>query len=395
MENSALLLAIVHNAIDGIITLDENGAIESINPSACSLFGYSQEELIGSNITILLPYKDRGDFVKALQDYESTNGLFNFGIGNSIIGVTKKGYQFPFQLGISEVHYTDRRIYAAFIHDLTVQKVAEEGLKNYASHLEELVEDRTKTLHETITALEKTKERISVSLEKEKELSKLKNRFLSMASHEFRTPLSTVQLSASLIEKYAEPFSSAAIGKHVLKIENAVSSLTAILTDFLYMEQLETGTVKAKPTWFDLQELATEITEEMQVLIKGNQKIQYTQRGASTPIFLDYNLLKNTIINLLSNAIKYAGEMGDIVFTTEINSSYCIIQITDHGIGIPKEDQKHVFEPFFRANNTGNIPGTGIGLNLVKRYVTLMNGTIDFASTTNSGTVFTLTFQLC
>jgi two-component system, LuxR family, sensor kinase FixL len=394
MENAALLHALVNNAIDGIITIDDAGTIESINPSACILFAYSQEELIGKNISILMPSPDREAHDHYLQHYKTSGEAHIIGIGRELIGRTKDGYQFPFKLGVSEVKYAGRKIYAGFIHDLTQQKADEIRLKNYAAHLEELVEDRTKTLNDTIKALERSKEKVSASLEKEKELSKLKNRFLSMASHEFRTPLSTVQLSASLIEKYAEPFASAPIHKHVLKIENAVASLTAILTDFLYMEQLETGTVKAAPTWFDLTALAAEITEEMQLLIKGGQKILFTHNGKQTQIYLDQNLLKNTIINLITNAIKYSGESCCIEFITEINDTQCIIRVTDNGIGIPEEDQQHLFEPFFRAHNTGSIPGTGIGLNIVKRYISLMNGKIDFTSNAQDGTVFTLTFLI-
>lgn len=394
MENAALLHALVDNAIDGIITIDDTGIIESINPSACILFDYSEQELIGKNISVLMPSPDREAHDHYLQHYKMTGEAHIIGIGRELIGRTKVGYQFPFMLGVSEVKYAGRKIYAGFIHDLTHQKADEERLKNYAAHLEELVEDRTKTLNDAIKALEKSKEKISASLDKEKELSKLKNRFLSMASHEFRTPLSTIQLSASLIEKYAEPFACAPIHKHVLKIENAVASLTAILNDFLYLEQSEMGKINANPTWFDLIELATEITEEMQLLIKGEQKILFSHTGTQTQIYLDQNLLKNSIINLITNAIKYSGETCCIEFTTEINATHCIICVTDNGIGIPAEDQQHLFEPFFRAHNTGNIPGTGIGLNIVTRYISLMNGKIDFTSDSDKGTVFTLTFIL-
>ena len=394
MENAALLYALVDNAIDGIITIDDTGIIESINPSACVLFAYSQEELIGKNISVLMPSPNKEAHDNYLQHYKKTGEAHIIGIGRELIGQTKEGYQFPFKLGVSEVKYAGRKIYAGFIHDLTQQKADEVRLKNYAAHLEELVEDRTKTLNDTIKALEKSKEKVSVSLEKERELSKLKNRFLSMASHEFRTPLSTVQLSASLIEKYAEPFASAPIHKHVLKIENAVASLTAILNDFLFLEQSEMGSIKANPTWFDITELATEITEEMQLLIKGEQKILFAHTGTQTQIYLDQNLLKNSIINLVTNAIKYSGDTCCIEFTTEINATHCIICVTDNGIGIPKEDQQHLFEPFFRAHNTGNIPGTGIGLNIVSRYISLMSGKIDFTSDADKGTIFTLTFLL-
>ena len=157
MENAALLHALVHNAIDGIITIDDLGTIESINPSACILFGYSEQEVLGNNISLLMPSPDREAHDHYLEHYKTKGEAHIIGIGRELIGRTKEGYQFPFKLGVSEVKYAGRRIYAGFIHDLTQQRKDEERLKNYASHLEELVEQRTKTLNDTIKALEKSK----------------------------------------------------------------------------------------------------------------------------------------------------------------------------------------------------------------------------------------------
>lgn len=394
MEKYALLDALVFNALDGIITIDEYGIIESINPSACKLFAYSEEEILGNNISMLMPSSNRESHDYHLQHYKKTGETHIVGIGRELIGRTKDGYQFPFKLGVSEVKYLGRKIYAGFIHDLSQQKKDEERLKNYAYHLEELVEQRTKNLNDTIKALEKSREKVSATLEKEKILGKLKNRFLSMASHEFRTPLSTAHLSASLIEKYAEPLENTNIIKHAGKIINAVTNLTTILNDFLHIEQLEIGKVKAKASCFDLVQLAEEITEEMQLLAKDDQQIHFTHYGSQQLITLDQNLIKNSIINLITNAIKYSDERSYIDFTTEINDTHCVISVKDEGIGIPEEDQLHLFEPFFRAHNTGNIPGTGLGLNIVARYIALMNGTVSYVSTINEGTLFKLTFSM-
>src|SRR6185503_8624211 len=232
-----------------------------------------------------------------------------------------------------------------------------------------------------------------LSLEKEKELGQLKSRFVSMASHEFRTPLSAIQLSASLVEKYAQPFDNPNIAKHVKKIKNAVGNLTTILNDFLSLEKLEAGKVEPAFESFDLVKLSEEITEEMQMVAKENQNIIYQHTGTAGNVSLDANLLKNCILNLVSNAIKYSGENTFIEFNTELTDQECIVTVKDNGIGIPDTDQKHLFEAFFRAHNTGNIPGTGLGLNIVGRYVNLMNGKIDFKSDLNKGTTFILTFS--
>lgn len=394
MKNSELLLAIVQNAIDGIISIDERGIVESINPSACKLFGYVPEEVIGHNISMLMPTPDKLQHDHYLRRYQVTQKPRIIGIGREVTGLRRDGSTFPLRLGVSEVVYQDRTFFVGFIHDLTQQKEVEERLKDYAIHLEELVEIRTQSLNENIRALEIAKEQISSTLETEKELGKLKSMFISMASHEFRTPLSTIQLSASLIEKYAEPSGITGIGKHVAKISNSVLGLNAILNNFLQMEKLDSDKVEITISNFDIREFSKEITEEMQLLVKSNQTIKYKHIGSDEKISLDKNLIKNCIVNLITNAIKYSGDESIIEFTTEIDSENCIFKIKDNGIGIPKEDQKHLFKAFFRAHNTGKIPGTGLGLNIVSRYVTLLNGTISFESNTDHGTVFLLTFPL-
>jgi len=394
MENAALLKAIIENAIDGIITINENGIVESINPAATRLFMYSPEEVIGNNVSMLMPQPYRAEHDEYIHRYQRTGVPHIIGIGREVIGLRKDGSRFPFRLAVSDVPFTGRKIYAGFIHDLSREKEAEEKLKDYTGQLEELVEQRTQSLKESVKALEFAKEEVSLSLEKEKELGQLKSRFVSMASHEFRTPLSAIQLSASLIDKYTESFKNPNVGKHVDKIKQAISNLTTILNDFLSLEKLEAGKVEPSFSNFDVVKLSEEITEEMQMVAKQNQNIIYQHTGAKSIVNLDQNLLKNCIFNLISNAIKYSGENTFIEFNTEINESQCIISVKDNGIGIPAADQKYMFEAFFRAHNTGNIPGTGLGLNIVARYVKLMNGQVQFKSVANQGTSFTILFSL-
>lgn len=392
MENAALLNAIIQNAIDGIITINDRGIIETINPAACALFQRTPDEVIGKNVSVLMPqpYKEQHDGY--IHRYQQTHEPHIIGIGREVTGLKKDGSVFPFRLGVSEVQYSGRKIFTGFIHDLSREKEAEDKLKDYALQLEELVEERTLSLKKSLSELQKAKEEVSQSLEKEKELGQLKSRFVSMASHEFRTPLSSIQLSAVLIEKYSQQFSNANIEKHIGKIKNAVNNLTSILNDFLSLEKLEAGKVEPVYTSFDILKFAEEITEEMQLIAKQNQHIIYQHTGTFSMVNLDQSLLRNCITNLVSNAIKYSGENTFIEFNTEINDNSLIVVIKDNGIGIPDEDQKHLFEAFFRAHNTGSIPGTGLGLNIVTRYARLMNGVIKFESKVNEGTSFTLTF---
>lgn len=394
MESGQLLKAIIENAIEGIITIDKHGIIESINPSALGLFGYDADEVIGKNINYLMPEPYKAAHDGYLHNYQTTHVKKIIGIGREVKGLKKDGSTFPFRLSVSEVNFKNRKIFTGFVHDLTLQKQAEDRLLNYTEELEEKVNTRTQDLIKLISEIEETKEHLSKSLEKEKELGQLKSRFVSMASHEFRTPLSSVLLSASLIDKYALKQETESIQKHVRRIKGSVELLTNILNDFLSLERLETGQTLVEVKEINLVNFSEDIIEEMRPITKQNQTIVYQHTGNTDAVKLDPSLLKSVLINLISNSIKYSGENTFIEFNTEISANKCIIEVKDNGIGIPVGEQKYLLEPFFRANNTGKIPGTGLGLNIAKRYVTLMHGQISWISKENDSTTFTLTFNL-
>ncbi|GAA3951270.1 PAS domain S-box protein [Pedobacter ginsengiterrae] len=392
MERAKLLSAIIENAIDGIITIDDKGIIEHVNPAALKLFGFEIKELVGKNVSALMPQPDKERHDGYIKNYDNTGQKRIIGIGREVIGQRKDGSTFPFRLGVSEVKFSDRKIYTGFIHDLSKHKEDEARIKSYTEELEDKIRDRTRDLVKLVAELESAKEHVNALFIKEKELNQLKTRFVSMASHEFRTPLSSIQLSATLIDKYTPKQDIENIEKHTGKIKNAVGNLTTILNDFLSLEKLEAGKVEVHPTWFSIINFAEEIVEEMQLISKQDQHIIYEHKGISAQVFLDINLLKNSVINLISNAIKYSGENTMIQFNSILKDDELLIEIKDNGIGIPETDLHNLFEPFFRAHNTGSIPGTGLGLNIVKRYVRLMNGNVACESAQNIGTTITLKF---
>jgi len=392
MERAKLLSAIIENAIDGIITIDNKGIIEHVNPAALKLFGFEIKELVGKNVSALMPQPDKERHDGYIKNYDNTGQKRIIGIGREVIGQRKDGSTFPFRLGVSEVKFSDRKIYTGFIHDLSKHKEDEARIKSYTEELEDKIRDRTRDLVKLVAELESAKEHVNALFIKEKELNQLKTRFVSMASHEFRTPLSSIQLSATLIDKYTPKQDIENIEKHTGKIKNAVGNLTTILNDFLSLEKLEAGKVEVHPTWFSIINFAEEIVEEMQLISKQDQHIIYEHKGISAQVFLDINLLKNSVINLISNAIKYSGENTMIQFNSILKDDELLIEIKDNGIGIPETDLHNLFEPFFRAHNTGSIPGTGLGLNIVKRYVRLMNGNVACESAQNIGTTITLKF---
>lgn len=386
MKDQIFFNALIENSIDGIITVNEQGIVESINPSACNLFLYYPHEIIGKSIEMLIPRCN-------ISFKSAAIGKFK-GVDRDVLGKKKDGRVFPFRLGLSEIKFKKRRIFTGFIHDLSCRDAAENKLLQYTQHLEEIVKDRTVSLNETINALTQAKEEISIALDKERKTSHLKSRLLSMASHEFRTPLSTIQLSSSLIQHYAVDAHNNNIENHVHKIKSAICNLTTILDDFLQLEKTESDKVTVSASCFELDFFVEEIIDELQLLAKKKQNIINTHEGTATLVKLDKNLLKNCIINLVSNAIKYSGEETDIEINTSIDTNNINIIVKDNGMGIPTEEQDHLFEAFFRAHNTTNIPGTGLGLHIVSRYVKLMGGTIMCQSKLNEGTIFTIKFPL-
>lgn len=257
-------------------------------------------------------------------------------------------------------------------------KVYAGKLMSYNKELEQKVTERTSELAE--------------ALEHQKELSEMKSRFVSVASHEFRTPLSSILSSISILGKYSEADLQKKKEKHIDRIRSSVKNITHILDDFLSLEKLKHDKTELKTESFDLPELCDEVVDEVFFIKKPGQKINYHHTGTSTVNNLDRKVLRNVITNLLSNAIKFSDENKPIDLLTAVQDGQITIVVKDEGIGISKDESKHVFGIFFRARNAEHIQGTGLGLNIVKRHVEMMGGTIDFKSELGKGSAFTLHF---
>jgi PAS domain S-box-containing protein len=230
---------------------------------------------------------------------------------------------------------------------------------------------------------------IQNALKKEQELNELKSRFISMASHEFRTPLSAILTSAILIGKQNGVGKEQKREKYVAQIEKNVKNLTVILNDFLSLSKLEEGKVAAIPEHFDLVSFSEILVKETTFLgLKNKQTINLTSPDDELIVRLDVKLLSHILNNLLSNASKYSPDGSRIDFNISQKGEKVILQITDQGIGIPEDEYKYLFGRFFRAKNATNIEGTGLGLNIVKQYTELMGGTIGFKSEINKGSTF-------
>ncbi|MDO6801620.1 ATP-binding protein [Wenyingzhuangia sp. 1_MG-2023] len=258
-------------------------------------------------------------------------------------------------------------------YDVTLQKRAEEELFKMNELLENLVIERTLELRE--------------SLDRQKKLIKMKSSFISMASHELRTPLGIILTSANLAEKYTESSQQDKREKHFKRIKSSVRNLVETLNYFLTADKLGHGKVDTTKEQFDFDDYLKDLLKQFEEILKRGQKIKYSFKG-DKEIVSDKKIIRNIIQNLVSNAIKYS--KTDIELNIVVDPKIIKIEVIDHGIGIPKDQQGEMFEKFFRAKNTSNIQGTGLGLNIVKHYLDLLNGHISFTSEENIGTTFTV-----
>lgn len=245
-----------------------------------------------------------------------------------------------------------------------------------------------------ITDRKWAEEEIYKALEKEKELSELKSRFVSMVSHEFRTPLATILSSAELLEYYGHKSTEKEKLDFFHQIRTAIQRMTGLLDDVLTINRAEAGKLEFRPAPLELEKFCRDLVEELQLNAGNKHAISLVSQGQCTNACMDEKLLRHIFTNLLSNAVKYSPQGGTIHFEFACQNEESIFQVKDRGIGIPTEEQQRLFEPFHRAKNVGNIPGTGLGLSIVKRLVDLHEGRIEVASQVGNGTTFTVTLPL-
>jgi PAS domain S-box-containing protein len=393
------LTSLFENATEGIILTDGEGKIVLVNPAAQRMFGYSIDELIGRPIEVLIPERYKPHHKDLREGFYQHPQNRVMGHGRDLNARKKDGADMPVEVSLSFYKRKGELFVIAFIVDITERKKIEnsvlrqqkelekmtDDMRKLNTHLEAKVEERTIILKEALQRLEQSQEELSEALEKEKHLSEIKSRFVSMASHEFRTPLSTVLSSASLLSKYTRAEEQDKRNRHIGKIKSSVKHLNDILEDFLSLGKLDEGKVRATHIEFDLKELITETIEEMRGLLKKNQDVHFEYNGIVS-VYSDKKLVKNILINLLSNASKFSAEEAPIEIKCVVQTDAANISVTDHGIGIPKEDQGHLFSSFFRGANATNIQGTGLGLHIVKRYIDLLGGGVHLQSELNKGT---------
>jgi len=339
----------------------------NVNYGALKNIGYSIEELKNMTPLDLKTHEDKITFRTNIDNLiKKRVEKLEF----ESIHQRKDGTTYPVEVHLQLSKLVEHEVFVAIILDITERK-------NYTKKLERKVEERT--------------EQLKVALSKEKELNKLKTQFLSLVSHEFKTPLSGILTSSTLLEKYKLTEQQDKRDKHIKTISDKVHFLTNILNDFLSLEKLETGKLNYRFNHFKLTKVIDEVIYNANMLLKEGQYIKYPDNINDLSLYQDEKTIVLILTNLINNAIKYSPEHSVITIDIEQNKEITTIHIKDNGIGIPLKDQKSIFERYFRAENAMNTQGTGIGLNITKNHLENLNGTICFDSEEQKGTTFTIT----
>jgi PAS domain S-box-containing protein len=395
------MISLFENATEGILLTDKTGKIVLVNPAAEKMFGYSSKELMGELIERLIPQRYHERHVGLRDGFYEHPSNRSMGTGRELFARRKDDSEFPVEVSLSHYKQTNETFVIGFIVDITARKEIEQNLLRQKKELEKIsddirhlnaelegkVEERTLILKEALQKLEQSQQELNDALDKERQLNEIKSRFVSMASHEFRTPLSTILSSATLVSKYPATEEFDKREKHIRRIRDSVNHMNDLLEDFLSLGKLEEGKVSITILSFNVKDFIEDVVDEMKAHLKPGQEIICKNEGGVN-FTTDKRMLKNIVLNLLSNAIKFSPDGKQVNIETQTSDDELIITVKDKGLGIPEDDQPHLFSTFFRAKNVSNIQGTGLGLPIVKRYVNLLKGDIEMKSQLSEGSTF-------
>jgi len=387
---------------EGVIIVDEKEIIVAANLSAEKMFGYKKGELIKQSLKILIPQKYQTTHKTHFSYFIQKSAIKAGRHGLYLHGITKKEKEFPVEISLNPFDVFGKTYVMGLIIDVSIRKIQEDKIDKLNSDLEKKIKNRTAELRNTIQQLKElnlnykneikkrieAENKIKDALKKEIELNELKSKFLTLVSHEFKTPLSGILTSAILLEKYKLSDQQEKRDKHLKTITNKVRYLSTILNDFLSLERIDSSNSNYKFTKFNLSKIINEVVYNANMLLKTGQRINIPQDTDDYILYQDEKILELTFSNLINNAIKYSSENTAIDLEIHKNATKITFKVIDKGMGIPQNDQKFIFNRYFRAENALNIQGTGIGLNIIKAHLENLGGSISFTSEENKGSVF-------
>ncbi|MDE3740844.1 sensor histidine kinase [Maribacter polysaccharolyticus] len=382
---------------EGLLVVDKEHRIVATNNKAEAMFGYNERELVGKPVTVLVPAPYDRELEDHLTDFSNTRLSERMMVDRLLFGHHRTKGGFPIKIKLNPFNFGEADYILVLIVDKTGLNERDHQIKELNEYLEKKILGRTLELRETVAKLkseikrrEVAESKMKSALQKERELSELKTKFLSLVSHEFKTPLSGILTSATLVGKYKKTTDQEKRDKHLSTIIGEVRYLNGILTDFLSIEKLEKGKEIYDFTLFSLSKVVNEVVYNANMLLKMGQRIDYPHNINDLVIYQDEKIVTLILTNLLYNAVKYSPEDSEIAITINVLDDMLHLNIEDQGIGIPEKDQKHIFERYFRAENALLNQGTGIGLNIIREHINNLGGKVYFKSIEHIGTKFTV-----
>ena len=389
---------------EAVIVIDESKKIKIINSSAEKIFGYHQHELLDENIEVLTTPEQKNILENYFDTFLNNQKKQQINKEENIHAVHKNGTIFPIEFGLNPFETHGKKFIMILITDITFRKEKSTEVLELNTKLESNIKERTQGLTDSVKKLEKmnqkldeenkkrieAEKKVTIALKKERELNELKTKFLSMVSHEFKTPLSGISISVMLLKKYILTEQQKKREKHLSIINSKVHYLNSILNNFLSIEKLENQEIQYNITTFKIKLVFDEVLNNANLLFKEGQEIVCISNFENIVLHQDQKIIELALSNLVSNAIKYSDKNTKIFVTVDQNKEDTIIKIIDKGFGIPKKEQKNIFKRYYRAENVLLIEGTGIGLNIIKTHIENLGGSIIFKSEHNVGSTFTV-----
>jgi PAS domain S-box-containing protein len=300
------------------------------------------------------------------------------------------GSSFPADISATAIEFSGKEVWFCVVRDITEAKRAETHARELQSSLERRVAERTEELARTNTQLREVESLLRNALAAEKELNALKTNFVSMVSHEFRTPLGVIMVSAEVLQRYFDRLRPDQRADHLASVISSVRRMSGMMEDVLLLGRVEAGVVNFSPTEVNLRVLCGRVVDEVKSATSAICPVYVTFESTMPIVALgDTKLLHHILTNLLSNAIKYSRQ-EPVELRLKRVENQAVIEVVDHGIGIPAADRERLFETFHRGGNVGQVSGTGLGLVIVKRCCDVHGGSINFHSEENRGTTFTV-----
>ena len=366
---------ILNSVGEGVYGLDTQGNVTFVNPAAASLIGWEKPDLIGKSMHAIL-HHSKPDGSCYPREECPIYAAFKEGtvrrVDNEVFW-RKDGTSFPVEYISTPMHNEKGELIGSVVtfRDITQRKLSESILQQANEELEQRVAERTSELSKVNEQLRK--------------LNEVRSRFVAMVCHEFRNPLNNISFSVSSLKHYDRQLSAQEKTEYLSDVEINIERMTQMTDELLVISEIETKGIKITPEKLNLVEFCQELIIEYRQTYP-NYQIQFQTNLSLHKAEIDCRLLRSILTNILTNAVRYSPSDHIIQFKLSTNSSYAIFTIEDRGIGIPQADLDNIFEPFHRGKNVSNIPGTGLGLNIVKRLIDFLDGEIEIASQVNLGT---------